>query len=454
MPNTPRITIEDSLVQSWACAICGEPKLRVAHVENLPDYVSCANCGSVFVMEEGGERIMYGKIPPQFPGTAEMALRRWAWPEVIQQNAMLERSEPTSEAETPGQDMFEPIGLPEPGPPPIKHPVPGPEQPAAAAAASENTTEEKPSRPADGGAQEPAARFAALLRSYEEAPPLEVPEEAAPSALTELRQPAWPPPVEQVHVPEADQPMVAETSPALAEAAETPVPIGPPRPSAPAQEIPSPISGSEPHIAAGVEPPPGVRYRVQIKDSRFRLPKNTCAHCLRIPAGRNLIILAPAPAGSQRRILRLPVSLCSVCYRRSNARSPEESGAKLQAHLISALVALLLVISALGVRLVNLQESSGIGVLVLLILAIVGYGGPAFFLLGRSSRFPPPADALYVRSTLILRPVAEPAGLSFEWRNQGFADLFHEANNKVVTGPAVQVATQTESGEAQSPPPP
>jgi hypothetical protein len=143
-----------------------------------------------------------------------------------------------------------------------------------------------------------------------------------------------------------------------------------------------------------------------------------------------------------------------VCYRRANARSPEESGAQLQAHLISALIALLLVISALGVRLVNLQEGPGIGALVLLILAVVGYGAPALFLLGRSSRFPPPADSLYVRSTLILRPVTEPAGLSFEWRNQGFAALFHEANNKVVTGPAVQVATQTESGEAQSPPPP
>ena len=451
MPNTPRITIEDGLVQSWACAICGEPKLRVAHVEKLPDYVSCANCGSVFVMEEGGERVMYGKIHPQFPETAEMALRQWAWPEVIQQNAMLERSAPASEPETPGQDMFELEGLPEPAPPAISHSVPGPDRQAVAA--SDDTTEEKPSRPTDGGAQEPAARFAALLRSYEEAPPLEVPEEAAPAAATELRQPAWPPPVEQVHVPEPDQPMVADASPALAEATETPVPTGPPRPGASAPEIPSPISASGSQIAAGVEPPPGVRYQVQIKDSRFRLPKNTCAHCLRIPSGRNLTILAPAPAGSQRRVLRLPVSLCSVCFQRSIARSPEESGAKLQAHLISALVALLLVISALGVRLVNLQEGPGIGALVLLILAVVGYGAPAFFLLGRSSRFPPPADALYVRSTLILRPVAEPAGLSFEWRNQGYADLFHEANNKVVTGPAVQVATPTESGEAQLPPP-
>src|SRR3990170_2326619 len=163
MPNTPRITIDDSLVQNWACAICGEPTLRVAHVENLPDYVTCASCGSVFVMEEGGERVMYGKIPPQFPGTAEIALRQWAWPEVIQQNATLERPVPASEDETAGQDMFEPEGLPEPRPTSISQPGPAPEQQATAATASEETTEEKPSRPADGGAQEPAARFAALL---------------------------------------------------------------------------------------------------------------------------------------------------------------------------------------------------------------------------------------------------------------------------------------------------
>src|SRR3990172_3789923 len=131
-------------------------------------------------------------------------LRQWAWPEVIQQNAMLERSAPASEPETPGQDMFELEGLPEPAPPAISHSVPGPDRQAVAA--SDDTTEEKPSRPTDGGAQEPAARFAALLRSYEEAPPLEVPEEAAPAAATELRQPAWPPPGEQVHVPEPDHP--------------------------------------------------------------------------------------------------------------------------------------------------------------------------------------------------------------------------------------------------------
>jgi hypothetical protein len=111
------------------------------------------------------------------------------------------------------------------------------------------------------------------------------------------------------------------------------------------------------------------------------------------------------------------------------------------------LVALFLVVSALGVRIVNLEESPGIGLLVLLILAVVGYGAPAFFLLGRTGRFPTPEDTLYVRSTLMVRPETEPAGLTFSWRNQGTADLFFEANNKAAEGQVVKVADKIDEGE-------
>lgn len=439
MSNTPRLTIEDAVLQSQACAICGEQTLRVAHVDRLPDYVSCSSCGSVFVMEEGGERVMYGKIPAEYPQTAEVALRNWLMPEDIQGHAMGER--PGSQMAPADEERIQPAT-----------PSMASHEPARAAShevqgepASEDTTEEKATLSRGRNGQEPAARFHALLRSYEEAPQPPVPEEGTPETQGRAPEASWADLAKEFDVPEPDVLAPSGAIPPMMESLESPSAADSAASAAPIREVSPPASTDEQPLGTGVEPPPGARYRVSIKGNRLRIPRSSCAHCLRIPAGRTLTVLAPTPPGAQRRVVRLAVPLCHICFRRANARSPEESGAKLQAHLISALVALLLVISTLGVGIVNLQEDPGIGALVLLILAVVGYGVPAFFLLGRSNRFPPPADALYVRSTLVIYPEVEPAGLTFSWRNQGFADLFYDSNSKAVEGPVVQVSDQPEA---------
>ncbi len=58
-----RTTLADDFNQDQACSICGQKRLHVVHLDAYPDYVNCDNCGSAFVVEDGGERVMYGKIP-------------------------------------------------------------------------------------------------------------------------------------------------------------------------------------------------------------------------------------------------------------------------------------------------------------------------------------------------------------------------------------------------------
>jgi hypothetical protein len=455
MPTTPRISIDDATLESQACAICGELALRVAHVDKLPDYVSCGNCGSVFVMEEGGDRVMYGKIAAEYPQTSMLALRQWLMPEVVQGHAMAEHpmpaaSEPEDVIDMPDATVSEPDELAEVA-----------SETAEAGPAEEGPTMDSLAGETSEKRGEPAARFQALLRSYEEAPQSLVHEDEGPVTNGSTGEAPWSKLAQEFEIPEPDVIPPAAAPPVLehdvtppvvpsppAEPVERPAEPGPAISEPPPQEMAAAPSAGEGRLGEGAEPSAGTRYRVRIKGYRLRIPKNTCAHCLRIPASRTLTVLAPAPPGSQRQVVRLNAPLCFECFRRANARSSEASSARLQAHLISALIAMLLVVLALGVHIVNLRESPGIGVLVLLILAVVGYGAPAFFLLGRSSRFPPPADALYVRSTLVVSPEADPPGMTFSWRNQGFADLFHESNSKAVEGPVVEVAEQTDEVEA------
>jgi hypothetical protein len=449
MPTTPRISIDDATLPSQACAICGERTLRVAHVERLPDYVACGHCGSIFVMEDGGDRVMYGKIPAEYPQTSSFALRQWLTTEEVQERATAERgipAAPQAEAvmDQPDLTAAEPEELTE---------VPGQmgeAEPAVQAPMIESQPEETAEKPG-----EPAARFQALLRSYEEAPQSTIPDEGEAAAEGFGEEAPWAKLAQEFEIPEPDVTPAPGAAPEFeldvippvvpppaVRPAERPAQTGPAVSEPIPQEMAPAAPTGEGRVGEGAEPAAGTRFQVRIKGYRLRIPKNTCAHCLRIPASRTLTVLAPAPPGSQRQVVRLNAPLCFDCFRRANARSSEASSARLQAHLISALIAMFLVVFALAVHLVNLGESPGLGILLLLILAVVGYGVPAFFLLGRSGRFPPPDDALFVRSTLVVSPEADPPGMTFSWRNQGFAELFHEANNKATEGPVLEIAEQ------------
>ncbi len=180
-----RSTLTDDFCQDQACAICGQKRLRVVHLDAYPDYVNCDNCSSAFVVEEGGERVMYGKIPAQYPETRHFALQQWVWPEAIDRKAGSERS-----PAAPGS-----LAAP---PPPAE-----PEAPPAPAAppAIESLTHESPlSAPIDGesahdeglealpaGEEKPAVDLWAAKPSPTEAP------SAEPALQDQPEVSAWPP---------------------------------------------------------------------------------------------------------------------------------------------------------------------------------------------------------------------------------------------------------------------
>jgi hypothetical protein len=72
--------------------------------------------------------------------------------------------------------------------------------------------------------------------------------------------------------------------------------------------------------------------------------------------------------------------------------------------------------------------------MILAILFIVGYAGPVTFLLNRAGNYPPPPDAVYVRTTLLVPSETQGLETAFEWRNQEYAQRFFDANQSNAIG--------------------
>ncbi len=184
------------------------------------------------------------------------------------------------------------------------------------------------------------------------------------------------------------------------------------------------------------EPPQGERYRVVVKGERVAFPTRACAHCMRSPAPARLAVIGtwPTAVPGKRRSVTLNLPLCDPCRRRASARSEAERTARLQAHLVSALIALGLLVAFLLTGLVDVSSDPLVGGLIIAILLALGYSLPALVLLGRVGRFPPPPDAVYVRSTLLIAPDSTGLETAFEWRNRHYAELFYQANLERISG--------------------
>ncbi|MEX0788532.1 MAG: hypothetical protein WD040_07020 [Anaerolineales bacterium] len=391
MPGTPRKTLIDGFADSLTCAICGQATLMLVHHAQLPDHVTCSNCGSAFVVEDGGDRVMYGKIPESYPVVRRFALRQWAWPEAIARKAAPERTSHQAVENSSG-----PLAPPAP----LASSEAGPGRLMGGFADSDLMPEPASPSP-EAGIEEEAAIRARLLSVQEDDDYIS----PVPYMPGSRPAPSVPKPVEP---------------PAALRPNEEPVVI--------------------PQVAD--EPPRGVRYRVVLSGDELEVPRQVCAHDLRTPVRGSITVfgqLASSTPTSRRRSIRLEVPLCVDCRRRASARSPEETTSRLQAHLISAVVALGAVVSGLALRLVDLQTEPAIGLFFLLTLAVLGYGLTAVLLLGRTSRMPLPEDAVYVRTTLIVPPEVEGLATAFEWRNPGFARLFQEANPGNTVGKVVEV---------------
>jgi len=191
-------------------------------------------------------------------------------------------------------------------------------------------------------------------------------------------------------------------------------------------------------IADVAEPEHGQRYVVTLAQKTAVLPSERCAHCLRRPAPKKLLVHhGPAPNRGYQ------VPLCQSCHKRASARSEEQKTAKLIAHLSAVLTAGVLIVGALAAGWVDITDIGARDLLLIATLGLVGYGLPAVLLLGRSSRLPPSEDAQFVRSTLRIR---ENDALAFGWRNRGYAELFSTANGDLMLGELMPIADEDPEG--------
>jgi hypothetical protein len=406
MPPTPQFTLDDDYTEGLHCSICGQAALKVIHLDRLPDYVTCQQCGSALVVEEGGDRVMYGKINSDYPKTQRFALRQWVWPEAIEKRAISER--PPADLE--GVDVDYPQIKPE------AEIAPQAAEEAIPSAAVPIPTEPEMTAHPEQEVQlipEPEAESDVAL------PPSPLPGEIAEEVGDIFEEPAAAP------SPEIE----ARLEPAK-EPIPTPAPLKPPSKEGEEQPVMPQLSLRE------TDPPPGQRYRVVIKGRTVKFPRNFCAHCFRKPVRGRLPVDGSLPSGQgvgQRQVTTFNLPVCRECHKRASRLHEEEKSARLQAYLISALVAMVLLVAALAFG-VDLQEQPLVSVLILATLAVVGYSIPVLILLGRVGYYPPPPDAAYVRSTLLVPSDIQGLETAFEWRNQAYAERFYESNKDSTLG--------------------
>jgi hypothetical protein len=535
MPATPRPTLEDSYTDGLSCAICGHSELSIVHNDRLPDFVACGKCGSAFVVEGDGERVMYGKIDPAYPDTSRFALREWAWLEAVARKADLERQageaagepdlptpiepEMPIEPEVMPDELLSPDLVESAATPAEKPTVPLPKElqglePAEfgpSAAPSDTPLESEPAIPMEEAVESPppeveeleatplslelppedgmlAAAPTPFMDETREEVSLEAeptpmpsapPEPEAPESehepvtpeeeLPEVALPEWaaapgtdetpepepiregmppkPPPTPAELIPDEEYLKAAVTPlPAAIQEVEFPSEAPPPA----AEVIPEDEAPSTPELQLReIDPPPGQRSRVVIKGTRVRFPSGFCAHCMRKPAKKKLGIPGSLPNGQalgNRRATIFTLPLCRECHKRASKIHEDEKNARLQAHLVSALCAMVLLVAALAWGL-DLREEPLIGILIIATLATVGYAIPALILLGRIRPYPPPPEANYIRSTLHVQAETDTLETAFEWRNKDYAERFYKSNKESVLGRVTSVKDRAPNPE-------
>ncbi|MGB2895345.1 MAG: hypothetical protein WBB65_04175 [Anaerolineales bacterium] len=224
-----------------------------------------------------------------------------------------------------------------------------------------------------------------------------------------------------------------------------PIEKTPSMPEAPSQELDAADTKEVPEdefVLLETDPPAGHRFRVVIRGEKAVFPGGDCAHCGRTPVKGHLAVVGALPndqSVGQRKTTTFKVPLCSECRKRAAQLSAEAKEARLQAHLLSAIGGMLLVVGALALDVINPRDLQLFDLFILAILFIVGYAAPAFFLLGRVGKYLPPASALYVRSTLLVPQETQGLETAFEWRNAEYAERFFEANEAHTLGKASKI---------------
>jgi len=423
MPSKPRTSLLDSYIEGKRCAICGRPALKVMHNANLPDFVVCSGCESAFVVEDDGERVMYGKISEEYPQTAQFALRQWAWLEAVDRKATTERSPADTRA---GQAV--PLDTrPDPPTPPAQAPLDTGPDPIAIPTPLDTGPEKLPPMPEPAETPE-ADQPAPAHFPFDEAvtaPPddLDVPSfESSPSR----------PFGDEILGPEAIQRPPKKPAPGLIDAEHGMDQTG-------VEEV----SGYKP--PAG-DPPAGTRYRLALKGAHVRIPTNFCAHCGATPVRSKLAVSGTLPKGQslgQRVPTVFHIPLCASCTKRASRKGPEEKGARLQAFLVSTLIALVLLVASLAWGIIDFQTRPLPSAIITIIFAALGFTIPTYLQLSRIKGYPLPPDAAYVQSTLLVPRETQGLETAFEWRNERYAEIFAKANESAALGNMIKVKDRT-----------
>jgi hypothetical protein len=190
------------------------------------------------------------------------------------------------------------------------------------------------------------------------------------------------------------------------------------------------------------DPPPGFRHRVVVGGDHVVFPGGECVHCGRTPVKGQLAIAGTLPAGQgmgDRKPTRFQVPLCGECRDRATSLSEDAKSARLQSLLFALIIGMAFVVGSLAFGLVTPGDMQLIDWFILLILFIVGFAGSAILLLSRLSNYPPPLDAAYVRTTLLIPSETQGLETAFEWRNQDYAQRFYEANESDALGNVTRV---------------
>ncbi len=286
------------------------------------------------------------------------------------------------------------------------------------------------------------------MRQPEDAPAETPVEEAAAEPQEGMEAPSEPP-LDAISEIEAE---MLETTPEIEPEGEAEPALEPESEQDESEALERVVKGG----AVGVgpnEPPHGERHQVILQGNVFQIPRDICAHCTQSNVRGRLAIPGSVPderAPGQRKMTTLELPLCEDCHRRASARSAEYRSARIQAHLLSGLFALILVAGALALRLVTFREALLLDLLIIVILAVLGYTLPLLLLMGRAGRVPPPQDALYVRTTLVIPVTRGDLDTTFEWRNRLYAERFLRENADHSVGGVMRITDRTQA--AVSPP--
>jgi hypothetical protein len=455
MTPKPLFSLDDAFAAGMPCGICGELAIKVVHIEKLPDYVACSSCGSAFVVEDDGHRIMYGKIPSNFPDTRKFALKEWLWPEAVNTLAESERqiqiqtSKPDTAPFTDEVDEQKEAITSQTLELELENNV---DQILKGTAPFSIDIDKTPDFGKQPALEENPTAFPEIEESIEELPETEITE---PPPMSELfpepgladqedeksekkdALPEWlaaeiSEPIDSQEA-SLDEPLDQELPSALpgilAQSESPPLEKKSEAPALP------PVSSTRKHVG---EPERGKRFRAKISGDQIKFPKNVCAHCLRTPVSLALTAYGSLPRRGktgERKSLDFRLPLCRDCRQRASARSDSEKTSRMFAWLISAISALILTGSALVFNLVDLSENLLVGIVALVILAVLSFSIPALILFSRANRNPQPKDAVYVLTTLAISESENPEETIFDWRNQGYSELFRQVNRNHASGP-------------------